>query len=204
MTRLTLSLALTVSLAACGDDGGDDTDGAGTTDATTDDGGSDGTDAGDGDGDSDDSSDPSGGSTGDDSAGSTDGTDDSGGSTGGDGTGGGGSDGGSDGGTGGGGMSFASDVYPIIAANCSCHVNGAPADLSMADAATAHGNLVGMMSSRVDKIRVVAGDSASSYVIEKLTMDPPEAGDRMPKDNPMLGQGDIDTIAAWIDSGANP
>ena len=41
-------------------------------------------------------------------------------------------------GDGDGDLSFEADVYPIISANCSCHVLGAPAMLAMPDAATAH------------------------------------------------------------------
>lgn len=202
ITTLTVPLALALFVTACGGDDDGSTDGTGESE-----GGSDGTgstDGGDGEGDSD-----GPGSTGGGDGGATAGDPTSGGdpSTGGDSSTGGATSGGETGdptATGGGGTGFASDVYPIIAANCSCHVEGAPNDLAMPDAQTAYGNLVDVMSPRVEKVRVVPGDSASSYIIEKLTTDPPQAGERMPRGRDPLSDADIATIAAWIDDGANP
>ena len=108
--------------------------------------------------------------------------------------------------TGGEPLGFAADVYPIIEANCSCHINGAPNGLGMADADTAYANLVDVDAmAGNNNVRVVTGDSGNSFLINKLTGDlmGPE-GAQMPLNAMPLMQGDIDTITAWIDGGANP
>lgn len=52
--------------------------------------------------------------------------------------------------------------------------------------------------------RIIAGDSANSYIVHKLNGDFPgsDFGDRMPKDRPKLDQTLIDVITAWIRAGA--
>jgi hypothetical protein len=99
-------------------------------------------------------------------------------------------------------------VYgPIIAANCSCHVSGAPAGLAMPDAATAYTNLVGVTATQNDTMpRVDPNDSANSYIWHKVSgthLDVGGSGVQMPRNRAPLGQADIDALAAWIDAGAN-
>lgn len=104
-------------------------------------------------------------------------------------------------------LSFEADVYPIIAANCSCHVNGAPAMLSMADATTAYGNLVGIASANPvnDQNRIEAGDPDASFVWHKLNNSLVMGeGDPMPLGADPLGAADLATIEQWILDGALP
>jgi hypothetical protein len=102
-------------------------------------------------------------------------------------------------------VSFKSDVAPLFAAQpggCSgggCH-GGAPFDLSSADAA--HKALVGPKSRCQDKLFVVPGDVAASYLVQKLEgTHPSGCGMQMP----MGGTWDaakINTVKAWICQGA--
>lgn len=52
--------------------------------------------------------------------------------------------------------------------------------------------------------RIIAGDTANSYIVHKLNGDfpGPDFGDRMPKDRAKLDQTLIDVITAWIQAGA--
>ena len=54
-------------------------------------------------------------------------------------------------------------------------------------------------------LRVKAGDSAHSWIIEKVTKDQPGGsgyGARMPYAAPNLCQPTVDTLSAWISAGA--
>jgi len=77
--------------------------------------------------------------------------------------------------------------------------------LDLSDASTAYMALVGQpaQGSSCDGMgtRVVAGDSASSLLIEKLRPDP-SCGDPMPPSTVLLPEDVIDAIAQWIDDGA--
>ncbi len=104
-------------------------------------------------------------------------------------------------------LSFALDVYPIISANCSCHVNGSSGSLAMPDAATAYDNLIGVPSANMnnDQNRVEPGDPDQSYLLHKVngTLGAGE-GSQMPLNQAMLGAGDRATIEQWILEGAEP
>lgn len=108
--------------------------------------------------------------------------------------------------TGGEPLGFAADIYPIIEANCSCHTGGMPAGLAMPDADTAYANLVDVdATSGNNNVRVVTGDAGNSFLLDKLNGDlMGMEGAQMPLNGMPLVQEDIDTIAAWIDGGANP
>jgi hypothetical protein len=118
------------------------------------------------------------------------------------------SDGGgqSDGGSG--GLSFATDVYPILIANCvSCHANGSPLNLSVS-AADARSKLVGqpppagtLCASSSEQL-VVAGNSAMSILYSKVSAVMPVCGARMPVGSSPLSATDQTTIKTWIDQGA--
>jgi hypothetical protein len=107
-----------------------------------------------------------------------------------------------------GALSFAADVWdPILSPKCSCHI-GPSGGLTMgADAATAYAALVGVKSTGAAALNyVTAGDSAASYIINKLEGTQVEAGGgggMMPQGG-MLSADEIATIAAWIDEGAAP
>lgn len=104
----------------------------------------------------------------------------------------------------GGALSFEADVYPIIMANCGCHVAGGSGMLMMPNAATAYDNLVDVPSAGDPNfIRIAPGDSANSYVLKKLT-GTQTVGSSMPFGGGMLPAQDIATITAWIDEGAAP
>jgi hypothetical protein len=104
-------------------------------------------------------------------------------------------------------LSFANDVYPIIEANCSCHVDGGPGGLEMPDAGTAYGNLVDVPSNNAANAqdRVEPGDPDASFLWHKLngTLAGGE-GDPMPDGGPQLGAGDLGTVEQWILGGAQP
>jgi hypothetical protein len=85
--------------------------------------------------------------------------------------------------------------------------------LSMPDAATAYGNLVGVPSSQEPNLdRVEAGDALNSYIYQKITatqaglgvgnVQMPNTGTVMSL-NP-LSDPDMMTFQAWIDAGAAP
>ena len=110
------------------------------------------------------------------------------------------------------GLSFEADVFPIINASCSCHVNGAPGGLEMPDAATAYANLVDVSAGQApDLSRVEPGAPADSYMLQKImgTQDGiSPANAQMPKSpgeamsaNP-LSDADQTLISDWIADGA--
>jgi len=210
LTSVSFALAMTcaLSISACGDDGDGDTDGMETTGG---DGDGDMTGDGDGDpatgdGDGDMTGDGDGDMTGD---GDGDMTGDGDGDMTGDGDGDGDMTGDGDGDM---GLSFEADVFPIINASCSCHVNGAPGGLEMPDAATAYANLVDVSAGQApDLSRVEPGAPADSYMLQKImgTQDGiSPANAQMPKSpgeamsaNP-LSDADQTLISDWIADGA--
>jgi len=214
---LSLSLLMFgISLPACTDDG---TDEAGSNETgETGDGDGDGTEVGDGDGDNTEVGDGDGDDPGDgdgDDPGDGDGDDpgDGDGDDPGDGDGDGDGD---DPGDGDGDdpreLSFAADVYPIIADNCSCHQAGA-GGLTL-NPGGAYDNLVGVAAVQDPNLNLVEpGDPANSYFYQKLEgtqagLSPGNA--QMPKTqgsalsaNP-LSDTELATIADWITAGALP
>ena len=65
-----------------------------------------------------------------------------------------------------------------------------------------HAVLVDVPSSVLaQRIRVIPGDPDASYVIEKLTSDSPEAGERMPM-NAELEDYRVELVREWIEAGA--
>ena len=104
---------------------------------------------------------------------------------------------------------FAADVYPIIlgqgCGTSSCHGGAAPAQgLDMSSEARADADLVGVPSAEcAAKDRVAAGDLAGSYLVNKITGTGLCAGSRMPLGGE-LSEGEIETIEAWIATGAKP
>jgi hypothetical protein len=102
-------------------------------------------------------------------------------------------------------------VYPIFqlsAVGCpSCHTGGAPpAGLNLSSVSTAYANLVGVAATECSpsKLRVAAGSPSTSYIINKLTGTGLCSGVRMPKGRAALSSTQIDTVRAWIGSGAGP
>ena len=128
-----------------------------------------------------------------------------------DGDGAGGGNGGGDGDGDGGGdgtvqaVSFANQIQPIFDANCTvCHVSGGIADTIMhLNAEESFDALVGQASVQDASLtRVVAGDSGTSLLFEKVSSNSPPVGARMPLDGAPLSDADIALIGDWIDEGA--
>jgi hypothetical protein len=98
--------------------------------------------------------------------------------------------------------SLAADIQPVFTARCAivgCHITPTEANfrLVLTDPATSHANLVNVPAQEFPgALRVVPGNSAASYLINKLDFG------EMPKQGPMLSQGTRDTIRNWIDQGA--
>ncbi len=106
-----------------------------------------------------------------------------------------------------GGMGFAADVYPIISASCSCHLNGPKAGLEMPDAETAYANLVDVDSTQAPGVLRVAPDMpGASYIINKIEgthQDVGGKGNQMPPGGP-LSPDKVMTFKDWIADGAMP
>ena len=104
-------------------------------------------------------------------------------------------------------LSFAADVYPIIMANCSCHVEGGSGMLPMPDADTAYGNLVDVPSANMTngQDRIEPGDPDASFLWHKVngTLEMGE-GSRMPLMAMPLDAALLATIEEWIMDGAEP
>jgi hypothetical protein len=99
-------------------------------------------------------------------------------------------------------------VQPVLTANCTgqgCH-SGSGAQLGQdVSEGNAYKSLVNVKSEEVPELfRVKPGDSANSYVYQKLTQNPPQVGDPMPLGNFPLSPDKIEIIKRWIDGGALP
>lgn len=112
----------------------------------------------------------------------------------------------SSGSTGEAGPVFEMEVYPIIMANCSCHVGGAPGGLSMSSAVVAYGNLLSVPSANManEQNRIEPGSPDDSFLWQKInnTLQMGEGGVMPAGGNPMLGAEDLATIEMWIMGGA--
>ncbi|MCH9682069.1 MAG: hypothetical protein K0V04_11595 [Deltaproteobacteria bacterium] len=105
------------------------------------------------------------------------------------------------------GAEFEQEIYPIIMANCSCHLGAAhPTGLTMGTAAEAYSNLVGVDSGQNPGMaRVTPSSAQDSYLFHKVSgtqMDVGGSGGRMPLNMPPLTKEDIGAIQLWIDNGA--
>jgi len=57
--------------------------------------------------------------------------------------------------------------------------------------------------SETPRWRVLPGEPDSSYLLDKIRVDPPKSGSRMPLNGPpFLSQADIELIQRWIEDGA--
>ena len=68
----------------------------------------------------------------------------------------------------------------------------------------AYASLIGVASrEKPSAVRVIAGDSTNSYIVQKLEGAPGIVGERMPRTGgPYLTDGQIAIIKRWIDTGA--
>lgn len=85
-----------------------------------------------------------------------------------------------------------------------CHFGSNPAAGMSLEEGEAYANLVGVKRSFDSEIRVVADDTDSSFIIDKLEGNNlgSSRGERMPLGGSYLDQDVIDVIRDWIDAGA--
>jgi hypothetical protein len=109
-------------------------------------------------------------------------------------------------------ISFLNDVWPIVLVHCqSCHTQGVGAqqvpDMILASPAETFAAWVGVTAScpllPPGTFRVRSGNHLSSFLWQKVTMDVPPCGARMPMSAPPLSDQDQQTIQFWIDQGAH-
>lgn len=106
-------------------------------------------------------------------------------------------------------ISYASEVQPIYDAHCtSCHAaggfstvfSGLSFDLT---AARSHADTVNQPSSRrADLILIKPGDSANSYLFQKVSSNSPALGETMPLVGERLSSSELAILRDWIDQGA--
>ncbi len=99
---------------------------------------------------------------------------------------------------------FETHVQPIFDAACTnCHNSVALADSLDLTSEASMDALVNVPSMHnANWMLVSPGDSQQSYLMEKMG-NAPSVGQTMPLFAPSLGEDDLETIAAWIDAGAN-
>ena len=102
---------------------------------------------------------------------------------------------------------FAADVVEIfVRRGCaagSCHGGGAGSLTLTSNAGSSHGQLVGVESPVSGEIRVVANNSANSYLVKKLEGTQGNGnGQRMPLNSAALDNIDLTNIKNWINTGA--
>jgi hypothetical protein len=104
------------------------------------------------------------------------------------------------------GMMAVQQIFTRSCALADCHSSSAPQleqDLSSVERSRV--SIVNVASMEVpDLIRVKPGDSAHSFLFEKISQDNPREGTRMPKGGAPLSNEEIKLIRDWIDGGALP
>lgn len=104
-------------------------------------------------------------------------------------------------------VSFASDIAPLLDDSCggaACHGGRMPKQGLDLTAGASYDSLVGVPADQCsdDRLRVDPGAPADSYLMHKLTGANLCFGSLMPKTGGALDAATLDTIAAWICSGA--
>lgn len=106
------------------------------------------------------------------------------------------------------GVSWTQDVWPILIVRCqACHTTGTGAqqvpDMLMTDAGATYTSWI-RINARCNPnlFRVLPGDSALSFVFDKIHQPAPLCGMRMPLQGPPLDDAEQATIRDWIDQGA--
>lgn len=96
------------------------------------------------------------------------------------------------------------DVLGVLTTRCGCHNNDMPAaGLAFNTGADAvHAALLGPSVQAPDVDRIVKDAPNQSYLFQKLTLDAPTKGERMPKGNAPLEAEKVQPILRWILAGA--
>lgn len=95
-------------------------------------------------------------------------------------------------------VSFVNDIQPILNSNCvSCHGENGNAGLDLRTGSS-YGNLVGVAAANTNGILVVAGDSESSVIVQRLNGG---LGGFMPPAEP-LQEPIRALVIEWINDGA--
>lgn len=102
--------------------------------------------------------------------------------------------------------SIQTNVFTPSCAVSGCHTGPSggslPGGMDLSTADASFDDLVGVASQQVPSLaRVAAGDSAASYLVQKLEGNA-AVGGRMPAGSAALDAGTIDAIRTWIDNGA--
>ena len=96
--------------------------------------------------------------------------------------------------------SYSLDVQPIYNTSCAgCHPALSAPNLG---AGTSYAATVGITSGCGSLVYVVASNSATSYLYQKMINATPTCGARMPPGGPFLPAATTDIIRDWIDNGA--
>jgi hypothetical protein len=105
-------------------------------------------------------------------------------------------------------VDFATKIQPIFDRNCAisgCHAADTASGGMILDAGKSYSNIVSVTSSEVaPEKRVQPGDSAHSYLYEKVSQAQPASGSQMPLGSNPLPSDQIALIKTWIDQGAKP
>ena len=107
-------------------------------------------------------------------------------------------------------LSFLNDIYnPLIYGTCTTGCHALTANLSLNGSlnlggANAYNNLVGVFAAQCSggEKYVIAGNSSTSYLINKLTGTSMCSGVQMPKGGAALTTNQLNILKAWIDQGA--
>jgi len=96
-------------------------------------------------------------------------------------------------------VTFTADVERIVVASCACHRNGNRSggfDQDTFESVLRGGN------SNATNPEVIPGNGAGSLMYQKVSMNSPPVGSRMPLGGPFISPEDQQTIKDWIDQGA--
>jgi hypothetical protein len=107
-----------------------------------------------------------------------------------------------------GSVAFSTQIQPIFDRNCAlsgCHASDTASGGMILDAGKSYSNIVNVPSTEVaPENRVQPGDSAHSYLYEKISQAQPTSGSQMPLGSDPLPADQMALIKTWIDQGAKP
>lgn len=99
-------------------------------------------------------------------------------------------------------VSFSQDIAPIFNGNCAvsgCHDSGtAQNGVNL----SSHSSALASVGAQYGTEVIEPGDPANSPIVDKISNDNPQFGERMPLNRGALNQAAIDSIVAWIEDGA--